>query len=80
MILYNNIDFDVLALHLDLGCLSYFLKLVLPLTHPSLCLHRTIVYLSIVYAIGQVVMAVGAIHDITDLDKDGTPDNMAFHM
>ncbi|XP_013877668.1 solute carrier family 15 member 1b [Austrofundulus limnaeus] len=41
---------------------------------------KTIVYLSIVYAVGQVVMAVGAIHDITDLDKDGTPDNMAFHI
>ncbi|XP_017282347.1 solute carrier family 15 member 1b [Kryptolebias marmoratus] len=41
---------------------------------------KTIVYLSIVYAVGQVIMAVGAIHDITDLDKDGTPDNMTFHI
>ncbi|XP_012705051.3 solute carrier family 15 member 1b [Fundulus heteroclitus] len=41
---------------------------------------KTIVYLSIVYAAGQVVMAVSAIHDITDGNKDGTPDNMAFHI
>ncbi|XP_042368906.1 solute carrier family 15 member 1b [Plectropomus leopardus] len=41
---------------------------------------KTIVYLSIVYALGQVVLAVSAIHDITDTDKDGTPDNMTFHI
>ncbi|XP_040887853.1 solute carrier family 15 member 1b [Toxotes jaculatrix] len=41
---------------------------------------KTIVYLSIVYAVGQVVMAVSAIHDITDTNKDGTPDNMTFHV
>uniref|UniRef100_A0A3B4TYI7 Solute carrier family 15 member 1 n=2 Tax=Seriola dumerili TaxID=41447 RepID=A0A3B4TYI7_SERDU len=41
---------------------------------------KTIVYLSIVYALGQVVMAVSAIHDITDSNKDGTPDNMTFHV
>uniref|UniRef100_A0AAR2L2B8 Solute carrier family 15 member 1 n=1 Tax=Pygocentrus nattereri TaxID=42514 RepID=A0AAR2L2B8_PYGNA len=41
---------------------------------------KTIVYLSIVYTIGQVVMAVGAIHDITDTNQDGTPDNMTFHV
>ncbi|KAL6456008.1 hypothetical protein MHYP_G00358590 [Metynnis hypsauchen] len=41
---------------------------------------KTIVYLSIVYTIGQVVMAVSAIHDITDTNHDGTPDNMAFHV
>uniref|UniRef100_A0A3Q2YYY4 Solute carrier family 15 member 1 n=1 Tax=Hippocampus comes TaxID=109280 RepID=A0A3Q2YYY4_HIPCM len=41
---------------------------------------KTIVYLSIVYALGQVVLAVSAIHDITDNDRDGTPDNMAFHV
>ncbi|KAM4537982.1 solute carrier family 15 member 1b [Fundulus diaphanus] len=41
---------------------------------------KTIVYLSVVYAMGQVVMAVSAIHDITDGNKDGTPDNMAFHI
>lgn len=41
---------------------------------------RTIIYLSIVYALGQVAMAVSAIHDITDSDKDGTPNNMTFHV
>uniref|UniRef100_UPI003AAAC2DD solute carrier family 15 member 1 n=1 Tax=Centroberyx gerrardi TaxID=166262 RepID=UPI003AAAC2DD len=41
---------------------------------------KTIIYLSIVYAIGQVVMAISAIHDITDTDRDGTPDNMTFHV
>ncbi|CAB1327391.1 unnamed protein product [Coregonus sp. 'balchen'] len=41
---------------------------------------KTIVYLSIVYTVGQVVMAVSAIHDITDTDMDGTPDNMTFHV
>ncbi|XP_071389295.1 solute carrier family 15 member 1 [Centroberyx affinis] len=41
---------------------------------------KTIIYLSIVYAIGQIVMAISAIHDITDTDRDGTPDNMTFHV
>ncbi|XP_062389872.1 solute carrier family 15 member 1 [Sardina pilchardus] len=41
---------------------------------------KTIIYLSIVYALGQVVMAVSAIHDITDTDRDGTPDNMTLHV
>ncbi|KAF3843220.1 hypothetical protein F7725_002069 [Dissostichus mawsoni] len=41
---------------------------------------KTIIYLSIVYAIGQVTMAISAIHDITDYDRDGTPDNMTFHV
>lgn len=41
---------------------------------------RTIIYLSIVYTIGQVVLAISAIHDITDTNKDGTPNNMNFHM
>ncbi|XP_040057678.2 solute carrier family 15 member 1 [Gasterosteus aculeatus] len=41
---------------------------------------KTIIYLSIVYAIGQVTMAVSAIHDITDTDRDGTPNNMTVHV
>nr|AEX92274.1 oligopeptide transporter PEPT1 [Fundulus heteroclitus macrolepidotus] len=41
---------------------------------------KTIIYLSIVYAIGQVAMAVSAIHDITDSNRDGTPDNLTFHV
>ncbi|KAG7503188.1 solute carrier family 15 member 1-like [Solea senegalensis] len=41
---------------------------------------KTIIYLSIVYAAGQVIMAISAIHDITDANKDGVPDNMTFHV
>ncbi|XP_068602845.1 solute carrier family 15 member 1 [Brachionichthys hirsutus] len=41
---------------------------------------KTIIYLSIVYTIGQVAMSVSAIHDITDTDRDGTPNNMTFHV
>ncbi|KAF4087049.1 hypothetical protein AMELA_G00091150 [Ameiurus melas] len=41
---------------------------------------KTIIYLSIVYAIGQIIMAVSAIQDITDKNRDGTPDNMAVHV
>uniref|UniRef100_A0A8D3AZL8 Solute carrier family 15 member 1a n=2 Tax=Scophthalmus maximus TaxID=52904 RepID=A0A8D3AZL8_SCOMX len=41
---------------------------------------KTIIYLSVVYAIGQITMAVSAIHDITDSDRDGTPNNMTFHV
>ncbi|XP_020500572.2 solute carrier family 15 member 1b isoform X2 [Labrus bergylta] len=41
---------------------------------------KTIVYLSIVYTLGQIVMAISAIHDITDTNKDGTPENMSFHV
>lgn len=51
--------------------------------HTSLVLFplcRTIVYLSIVYTVGQVVMAISAIQDITDANKDGTADNMTLHV
>uniref|UniRef100_A0A8C3G4V4 Solute carrier family 15 member 1b n=1 Tax=Cyclopterus lumpus TaxID=8103 RepID=A0A8C3G4V4_CYCLU len=41
---------------------------------------KTIVYLSIVYTLGQVVLAVSAIHDISDANRDGTPDNMTLHV
>ncbi|KAI7807849.1 PepT1 [Triplophysa rosa] len=41
---------------------------------------KTIVSLSVVYCIGQVVMAVSSIHDITDTDRDGTPDNLSLHI
>ncbi|XP_051799316.1 solute carrier family 15 member 1b [Acanthochromis polyacanthus] len=41
---------------------------------------RTIIYLSIVYTIGQVILAVSAIHDISDTDRDGTPNNMSLHI
>lgn len=41
---------------------------------------KTIIYLSIVYAVGQVIMAVSAIHDLTDQNRDGTPDNYTVHI
>ncbi|KAG9335581.1 hypothetical protein JZ751_004485 [Albula glossodonta] len=41
---------------------------------------KTIVYLSIVYTLGQGIMAVSAIHDITDTDHDGNPDNLTVHV
>ncbi|XP_034462724.1 solute carrier family 15 member 1b [Hippoglossus hippoglossus] len=41
---------------------------------------KTIIYLSIVYTVGQIVMAVSAIHDITDTNRDGVPDNMPLHV
>lgn len=47
-------------------------------SNPPAC--RTIIYLSVVYALGQVAMAVSAIADITDTNKDGKPDNMTFHV
>uniref|UniRef100_A0A8C5LZJ9 Solute carrier family 15 member 1 n=1 Tax=Leptobrachium leishanense TaxID=445787 RepID=A0A8C5LZJ9_9ANUR len=37
---------------------------------------KTIVYLSIVYAAGQVVLSISAIHDLTDHNRDGIPDDM----
>uniref|UniRef100_A0A452RHB9 Solute carrier family 15 member 1 n=1 Tax=Ursus americanus TaxID=9643 RepID=A0A452RHB9_URSAM len=41
---------------------------------------KTIVSLSIVYTIGQAVTAVSSIHDLTDFDHDGTPDNLSVHI
>ncbi|KAJ8252908.1 hypothetical protein GJAV_G00206890 [Gymnothorax javanicus] len=41
---------------------------------------KTIVYLSIVYALGQGVLAVSAVHDITDHNRDGSPDDLTFHV
>lgn len=41
---------------------------------------KTIVYLSIVYTVGQGVLAVSAIHDITDHNRDGIPDDPTFHV
>ncbi|MBN3307639.1 S15A1 protein, partial [Amia calva] len=41
---------------------------------------KTIIYLSIVYTIGQVVMAISAVHDITDTNHDGNPDNLTLHI
>ncbi|KAM4790241.1 solute carrier family 15 member 1 [Cyanocitta cristata] len=41
---------------------------------------KTIVYLSIVYAIGQTVLSVGSINDLTDHNRDGSPDSVALHI
>ncbi|NWH90039.1 S15A1 protein, partial [Aegithalos caudatus] len=41
---------------------------------------KTILYLSIIYAIGQVVLSVGSINDLTDHNQDGSPDNIAVNI
>ncbi|XP_036749676.1 solute carrier family 15 member 1 isoform X3 [Manis pentadactyla] len=41
---------------------------------------KTIVSLSIVYTIGQAVTAVSSIHDLTDFNHNGTPDNLPVHV
>ncbi|KAG9492191.1 hypothetical protein GDO78_000609 [Eleutherodactylus coqui] len=41
---------------------------------------KTIIYLSIVYTVGQIVMSVSAIHDLTDGNRDGKPDNVVVHI
>ncbi|KFV89406.1 Solute carrier family 15 member 1, partial [Fulmarus glacialis] len=41
---------------------------------------KTIISLSIVYTIGQAVMAVSSINDLTDHNRDGSPDNVSVHI
>lgn len=41
---------------------------------------KTIISLSIVYTIGQVVIAVSSINDLTDHNHDGTPDSLPVHV
>ncbi|NXN53116.1 S15A1 protein, partial [Rynchops niger] len=41
---------------------------------------KTIVSLSVVYTIGQVVMSVSSINDLTDQTQDGSPDNIPVHI
>ncbi|XP_062904477.1 solute carrier family 15 member 1-like isoform X1 [Mobula hypostoma] len=41
---------------------------------------KTIIYLSIVYTIGQVVIAISSIADLTDTTGDGQPDNLNLHI
>lgn len=57
---------------------------VIVLTYLRKCLssldNRTIIYLSIVYTIGQAVLSVGSINDLTDHNRDGSPDSVALHM
>ncbi|NWU88516.1 S15A1 protein, partial [Upupa epops] len=40
----------------------------------------TIVSLSVVYTIGQAVMAVSSINDLSDSNRDGSPDNLHLHI
>ncbi|NXY90977.1 S15A1 protein, partial [Alcedo cyanopectus] len=40
----------------------------------------TIVSLSIVYTIGQAVMSVSSINDLSDSNQDGSPDNLSLHI
>ncbi|NWY55006.1 S15A1 protein, partial [Chionis minor] len=41
---------------------------------------KTIVSLSIVYTIGQAVMSVSSVNDLTDHNHDGFPDNVPVHI
>ncbi|XP_006879682.1 PREDICTED: solute carrier family 15 member 1 [Elephantulus edwardii] len=41
---------------------------------------KTIVSLSIVYTIGQAVISVSSINDLTDHDHNGTPNNIPVHV
>ncbi|NWI48707.1 S15A1 protein, partial [Calyptomena viridis] len=41
---------------------------------------KTIISLSIVYTIGQAVLSVGSINDLTDHNRDGSPDNVSVHI
>ncbi|NWI28813.1 S15A1 protein, partial [Sula dactylatra] len=41
---------------------------------------KTIVYLSIVYTIGQAVISVSSINDLTDHNHNGSPDNISVHI
>ncbi|NWW39065.1 S15A1 protein, partial [Panurus biarmicus] len=41
---------------------------------------KTILYLSMVYAVGQAVLSVGSVSDLTDHNQDGTPDKIAVNI
>ncbi|NXN26883.1 S15A1 protein, partial [Nycticryphes semicollaris] len=41
---------------------------------------KTIVSLSIVYTIGQAIMSVSSMNDLTDQNRDGSPDNIPVHI
>ncbi|NWR88088.1 S15A1 protein, partial [Furnarius figulus] len=41
---------------------------------------KTILSLSIVYAIGQTVLSVGSISELSDHNQDGSPDNISLHI
>ncbi|XP_068920258.1 solute carrier family 15 member 1 [Petaurus breviceps papuanus] len=41
---------------------------------------KTIISLSIVYTLGQVITAISSINDLSDANHDGSPDNIALHV
>ncbi|XP_023368874.1 solute carrier family 15 member 1-like [Otolemur garnettii] len=41
---------------------------------------KTIVSLSIVYTIGQIIISISSISDLTDHNRDGIPDNLPTHI
>nr|XP_020819722.1 solute carrier family 15 member 1 isoform X2 [Phascolarctos cinereus] len=41
---------------------------------------KTIISLSIVYTLGQVVTAISSINDLSDANHDGSPDTIALHI
>uniref|UniRef100_A0A8B9QFC9 Solute carrier family 15 member 1 n=1 Tax=Apteryx owenii TaxID=8824 RepID=A0A8B9QFC9_APTOW len=41
---------------------------------------KTIVSLSIVYTIGQAIMSISSINDLTDYNRNGTPDHIPVHI
>ncbi|XP_027736114.1 solute carrier family 15 member 1 [Empidonax traillii] len=41
---------------------------------------KTIVSLSVVYTIGQTILSVGSLNDLTDHNRDGSPDNIPLHI
>ncbi|XP_058526920.1 solute carrier family 15 member 1 [Ochotona princeps] len=41
---------------------------------------KTIVWLSVVYTIGQVITSISSINELTDNNHDGIPDNIAVHV
>ncbi|XP_043547257.1 solute carrier family 15 member 1-like [Chiloscyllium plagiosum] len=41
---------------------------------------KTIIYLSIVYTIGQLVISISGIADITDTEGNGLPNNLSVHI
>ncbi|XP_067842684.1 solute carrier family 15 member 1-like [Heptranchias perlo] len=41
---------------------------------------KTIIYLSIVYALGQLVMSISSIADLNDSNRDGEPDSFELHV
>nr|XP_009678407.1 PREDICTED: solute carrier family 15 member 1 [Struthio camelus australis] len=41
---------------------------------------KTIISLSVVYTIGQAIISISSINDLTDYNRDGTPDHIPVHV